>query len=73
MVVVTEHRWRFEPDCVAIDRLSKLEVQESMGCSGPSNRGAEIQGKVDLAMGTIFRGKQLKQLFPVLISTLILR
>ena len=43
-----------------------------MGYSGSSNRGVEIQGKVDLAMGTIFCGKRLIQLLLVLISQRIL-
>jgi hypothetical protein len=62
MVVVTESRRCFEPDRMVVDRLSKLEVQESMGCSGSSNRGDEVQGKVDLAMGAVFCGKWPNQL-----------
>ena len=67
MVVVTESRRCLEPDCVVIDWFGKLEVQESVGCSGSSDRGAEIQGKVDLAMGTIFCGEWSNE--PLLVST----
>jgi hypothetical protein len=67
MVVVTEHRRGFEPDCMVIDWSSKLEVQKGMGYPGSSNRGNEVQGEVDLAMGTIFCGKWPKELSLVLI------
>ena len=59
MVVVAEPRRCFEPDRMVIDWPGKLEVPEGMGCSGPPDRGVEIQGKVDLAMGTVFCGKGL--------------
>ena len=67
MVVVTEHRRSFEPDRMVIDRFSKLEVQEGMDYPGSSNRGIEVQGGLDLAVGTVFCGKWPKELSPVLI------
>ena len=50
---------------MVINWTGKLEVQESMGCPGPSDRGIEVQGKVDMAMGTVFCGKRSKELLPV--------
>ena len=69
MVVVTEHCRSFEPDRMVIDRPSKLEVQKGMGYPGSSNRGIEVQGEVDLAMGTIFCGMWPKEFSLVLIFT----
>ena len=70
--MVAEHGRCIEPNCVVIDRFGKLEVQESMGCSGSPDRRVEVQGKVDLAMGTIFCGKPSNQMLLVLISQPIL-
>ena len=61
MVMVTEPRRSFEPDCVAVDRFGKLEVQEGMGYSGSSYRGIKVQGGVDLAMGPIFCGERANE------------
>ena len=47
---------------MVIDRPSELEVQKGMDCPGSSDRGNEVQGEVDLAMGTIFCGKWSKEL-----------
>lgn len=65
MVVVTEPRGCFEPDRMAIDWPGKLEVQEGVDLPRPPSRGIEVQGEVDLAMGTIFCGKPLIGLLPV--------
>ena len=66
--MVTESRRCLEPDCMAIHWFGKFEVQESVVSSGPPNRGVEIQGKLDLAMGTIFCGERSDQLLLVPVS-----
>jgi hypothetical protein len=72
VVVVAEHRRCLEPDRMVIDWFGKFKVQESMGRPRPSNGGVEIQGRVDLAVGTIFCGKRLNELLLAPISQPVL-
>ena len=57
---------------MVIDWFGKFEVQESVGCPRPPNEGDKVQGRVDLAVGTVFCGKRLNRLLLVPISRSIL-